>query len=259
MLPSTFELRPVVIAHRGNSAHAPENTLESFRQALALAVDGVEFDVRLTADRQLVVMHDPTVDRTTNGSGDVARLTLNRLRELDAGYRFGPSTYPYRERGIGIPTVVEALDITTPVNVIIEVKAVESAEPLLALIRSRGDESRVIVGSFVAGALLPFRKAGVRTTATFQEGRNLLAQALLGIRRRRTPFTIMSLPPRYKGIPLPLGALARSVAAAGASVYVWTVNDPREALRLWRRGVHGVLSDDPAAILKARERLTSVK
>ena len=254
--PQTSELRPLVIGHRGNSAHAPENTLESFTQAIALGVDGVEFDVRLTADRQLVVIHDPTVDRTTNGSGEVARLTLDRLLQLDAGYRFGPSTYPYRERKIRIPTVAEVLDVTAPLNVIIEVKTLEAAEPLLALIRARGDESRVIVGSFVTGALMPFRKAGVRTTATFREGRNLLAPALLGMRRRSTPFSVMSLPPRYRGIPLPLAALARCVAPAGASVHVWTVNDPREALRLWHKGIQGILSDDPGAMMKAREGLT---
>lgn len=222
---------------------------------MALGVDGVEFDVRFTADRQLVVIHDPTVDRTTGGSGAVARLTLERLRQLDAGYRFGASTYPYRERGIRIPTVAEVLDVTAPLNVIVEVKTLEAAEPLLALIRSRRDESRVIVGSFETGALLPFRQAGVRTTATFQEARNLLAPALLGMRRRSTPFSILSVPPRYKGIPLPLAALARCVASAGASVHVWTVNDPRKALRLWHNGVHGILSDDPATMIQARTAL----
>lgn len=251
----TLDLRPVVIAHRGNSAHAPENTLEAFKQAVALKVDGVEFDVRLTADNQLVVIHDPTVDRTTNGSGDVARLTLERLRELDAAYRFGPSTYPYRDRGIRIPTVAEALDVTAPLNIIIEVKTIEASEPLLALIRSRGDERRVTVGSFVTGASLPFRKAGVPTTATFDEARNLLVPALLGIKRKDAPYSLMSIPPRYKGIPLPLGAMVRALAPAGVAVQVWTVNDPRDALRLWRQGVQGILSDDPATILKARDTL----
>ncbi len=251
----TLDLRPVVIAHRGNSAHAPENTLEAFQQAVALKVDGVEFDVRFTVDRQLVVIHDPTVDRTTNGSGEVARLTLERLRELDAGHRFGPSTYPYRERGIRVPTVAEVLHATSPLHVIIEVKVIEAAEPLLALIRSRGDEGRVTVGSFVSGALIPFRRAGVKTAATFPEGRNLVVPALLGIKRRSVPYSVLSTPPRYKGIPLPLGAMARSLAPAGVGVQVWTVNDPREALRLWRLGVHGILSDDPATILKARASL----
>jgi len=220
-------------------------------------VDGVEFDVRLTADGQLVVIHDPTVNRTTEGSGEVARLTLDELRALDAAYRFGSHTYPYRERGIRIPTVAEALDVTGPLDVIIEVKEIEAAEPLLALIRSRGDETRVTVGSFVSGALLPFRRAGVKTTATFQEARNLLVPALLGIRRRSAPYSTLSVPPRYKGIPLPLGAMARALAPAGVGVQVWTVNDPREALQLWQKGVQGILSDDPAVILQARARLTS--
>jgi len=251
-----LDLRPVVIAHRGNSAHAPENTLEALKQAVALKVDGVEFDVQLTADGQLVVMHDPTVDRTTDGSGEVSRLTLEELRALDAGYRFGPHTYPYRERGIRIPTVAEALDVTDPLDLIIEVKTLETAEPLLALIRSRGDEKRVTVGSFVSGALLPFRRAGVKTTATFQEARDLLAPALLGIRRRSAPYSTLSVPPRYKGIPLPLGAMSRTLAPAGVGVQVWTVNDPREARQLWQKGVQGILSDDPASIMKARARLT---
>ncbi len=251
----TLDLRPVVFAHRGNSTHAPENTLEAFKQAVALGVDGIEFDVRLTADRQLVVIHDATVDRTTNGSGEVARLTLDRLRELDAGHRFGPSTYPYRERGLRIPTVAEVLDTTSPLHAIIEVKAIEAAEALLALIESRGDEGRVTVGSFVTGALRPFRRAGIRTTATFEEGRSLVVPALLGIKRRSAPYSVLSTPPRYKGIPLPLGAIVRSLAPAGVAVQVWTVNDPREAMRLWRQGVHGILSDDPATILKARASL----
>lgn len=250
-----LDLRPVVIAHRGNSAHAPENTLEAFKQAVALEVDGVEFDVQLTADGQLVVMHDPTVDRTTDGSGVVSRLTLEQLRALDAGYRFGPHTYPYRERGIRIPTVAEALDVTDPLDLIIEVKTLETAEPLLALIRSRGDEARVTVGSFVTGALLPFRKAGVRTTATFEEARNLLVPALFGIRRQHAPYSVLSIPPSYRGIPLPLGAMSRALAPAGVAAQVWTVNDPREALRLWQRGVQGILSDDPATIIKARASL----
>src|SRR3990167_4313755 len=88
----------LVIAHRGNSMHAPEDTLESLRQGMALGADGLEFDVRLSADGVPVVIHDPTLDRTTDGSGPVAACTLAELRALDAGYRFtrdGGRTYPY--------------------------------------------------------------------------------------------------------------------------------------------------------------------
>jgi glycerophosphoryl diester phosphodiesterase len=248
-------LRPAVIAHRGNSAHAPENTLESFRQAVALGVDGLEFDVRLAADGELVVMHDPTVDRTTNGHGEVARLTRAQLQAFDAGYHFGPPRYPYRGRGITIPSVEQALDATAPLPLIVEVKALEAAEPLLRLLQSRGDEKRVTIGSFVAGALVPFRRADVATSASLEEVRALLLPAVCRRRKHALPFTMMSIPPQYRGIPLPLGALARCVAPAGVTVDVWTVNDPETALDFWRRGVRGILSDDPARILAARRSL----
>lgn len=254
--PPTSDLRCAVIAHRGNSAHAPENTLESFRQAVQLGVDGIEFDVRLAADRELVVIHDPTVDRTTNGTGHVARLTLLELRGLDAGHRFGPPAYPYRGRGIQIPTVAEVLEATAPLQVIIEVKAIEAAEPLLALLQSRREQERVTVGSFVARALLPFRRSGVRTAATSEEARNFLLPALLGVRRHSAPYAIMSLPRRYKGLPLPLRALARSMAPANVDLHVWTVNDPREALKCWKNGIRAVISDDPGAMLQVRAGLT---
>lgn len=257
----TSDFRPLtshfVFAHRGNSAHAPENTLEAFRQAVALGVDGLEFDVRLTADGVPVVLHDATVERTTDGRGAVAAMTLRELRRLDAAFSFGGQTYPYRGTGVGVPTVEEALDVTAPLPLIVEVKALEAAEPLLDLLRRRGETERVIVGSFVAGALVPFRRAGVRTSASMQEVRGLLAPAVCRLRRRQLPFATLAIPPRYRGLPLPIAALARCVAPAGVSLDIWTVNDPEEALRLWRAGVRGVMSDDPATILAARRRLTN--
>lgn len=242
----------LVIAHRGNSADAPENTLESFRQALALGIDGVEFDVRLSADDELVVIHDPTVDRTTDGTGAVRSLTSMQLRAFDAGYRFGAPTFPYRGRGLTIPTVVEVLDLTAPLPLIIEIKALEAAEPLLALIQARGEKERVTIGSFVAGALIPFRKAALGTSASLEEVRALLAPAICGLRRRSVPFTVLSIPPRYRRFPLPIRALARCLAPAGTPLHIWTVNDPAEALWLWKHGANAILTDDPATILEAR-------
>jgi glycerophosphoryl diester phosphodiesterase len=245
----------LVFGHRGNAANAPENTLESIRQAVALGVDGVEFDVRLSADGQLVLMHDPTVDRTTNGTGAVRNLTLRQLRTFDAGYNYGPPDYPYRGKGLTIPTAQKALEITAPLELIIEIKAVEASQPLLDLLTSRGDKDRVTVGSFIAEALIPFRRAGFRTTASLPEARALLAPAVCRIRRANLPFTMLSIPPRYRGVPLPVSALARCVAEANVSVSVWTVNDARLAVRLWRGGVAGIISDDPQRILDARRAL----
>jgi glycerophosphoryl diester phosphodiesterase len=97
----------------------------------------------------------------------------------------------------------------------------------------------------------------VRTSASMQEVRGLLAPAVCRLRRRQLPFATMAIPPRYRGLRLPIAALARCVAPAGVALDIWTVNDPEEALRLWRAGVRGIMSDDPAAILDARRRLTS--
>ena len=200
-------------------------------------------------------MHDPTVDRTTNASGHVAHLTLKQLRAFDAGYRFAPMTYAYRDRGITIPTVAEALDSTAPLPLIIEIKSIEAAEPLLALIRARHEEERVTIGSFISHALVPFRRAGIATTASFDEVRALLAPAVCRLRRSNLPFSMMSIPPTYWGVPLPVRALVRCIAAAGASVYLWTVNDANAAVRFWQRGVRGILSDDPGAMIEARRRI----
>ena len=97
--------RPV-IGHRGNRAHAPENTVESLREAVALGVDAVEFDLRVSRDGVLVVMHDETLGRTTDGSGPVALRTVAELKRLDAGARFTPDggrTFPWRGRGVSVP------------------------------------------------------------------------------------------------------------------------------------------------------------
>src|SRR5664279_6406052 len=103
----------LVIGHRGNRAHAPENTLESLREAVALGVDAVEFDLRVSRDGALVVMHDETLDRTTNGSGPVALRTVAELGSLDAGARFtrdAGHTFPWRGRGATVSTFEEVIE-----------------------------------------------------------------------------------------------------------------------------------------------------
>ena len=101
-----------VIGHRGAAAYAPENTLPSFEHAVEVGADGVELDLHCTADGHLVVIHDDTLERTTDGSGAVEERTLEELRGFDAGYRFTPDrgeTFPFRGRGVRIPTFEEVL------------------------------------------------------------------------------------------------------------------------------------------------------
>src|ERR671916_458700 len=103
---------PVNLAHRGASALAPENTIEAFRLAVEAGAGGLELDVHVTRDGHIVVIHDATVDRTTNGTGAVSEMTLEELRRLDAGHNFSPDggpTRPYRGRGVRVPTLGEVL------------------------------------------------------------------------------------------------------------------------------------------------------
>jgi glycerophosphoryl diester phosphodiesterase len=227
--------RPL-IAHRGDRAHAPENTLLAFQRAIAAGADAIELDVRVTRDRQVVVIHDETVDRTTNGTGAVATMPLDQLRELDAG------------RGERIPLLAEVLEQFRATPLIIELKVVEAARPALELVATHHARDRVIFGSFLHAALEAARSAGAFTTASQRELARLLPAAAMRGAPRAVPFQAIAMPPSYYGVPLPIGGYAR---ATNVPVHVWTVNDPNVAQRLRRAGVCGIITDDPAALLRA--------
>ncbi len=251
-----------MVGHRGNRAHAPENTLESFRQAVALGVDALEFDVRMSRDGEVVVFHDPTTERTTGVAGTVAARTLSELRVLDAGATFradGARTHPYRGLGLHIPTLEEVLTGFPETPVLVEIKVAEAGAATRAIIERCRAAGRTVVASFVAEALHPFEGSGIPLCATPAAMVPLYLPALLGRRYRALPFQVMSLPRFYRGIPVPLRALARAAQPAGVPLHVWTVNDPAAARRLWLAGVRGILSDDPAAILAERDRLATAR
>ena len=246
-----------VVGHRGNCAHAPENTMESLRQAVALGVDALEFDVHATADGRVVVLHDPTVDRTTEGRGPVAGMTFAEVERLDAGARFrGPvdDPLPYAGRGIGIPAFDEALAEFATMPLLIEIKAPAASTAVRAAIERAGAVARCIVASFLDEALIPFRGSGIAIGASRRATARLLLPALVGWPRRHVPFDVLCMPPDFHGVPLPVGGYAKTLAAAGVPVHVWTVDDAATARSLWRRGVSGIISNDPATILAERRR-----
>ena len=242
----------LVIGHRGCAGLAPENTLEAFQQAIALGAHAVEFDVRLSADGVAVVMHDPTLDRTTDRSGRVDQLTLAQLREADAGARFTTDrgrTHPYRSRNIRIPTLDEALALVTGIPLLIELKTPAASAETLRLLRLHGAESRTVVDSMHAPALAPFRNTPVSRGAGADGVRALLTATLLGRRSDTLPFDALCVPPWYVAIPLPLVRFARATRRARRAMHVWTVNDPDYAKRLWSSGVNGIITDDPGTML----------
>ena len=252
------QARPV-IGHRGNRAHAPENTLASLREAVALGADAVEFDLHVSRDGVLVLMHDPTLERTTNGRGLVATHTAAELRALDAGANFTRDrgqSYPWRGRGAAVPTfdeAVEALPSTLPF--IIELKTPAAAPLIREAIRRHDIARRVIVAGFDPASVRPLRGAGFALGASTPDVAALLWPALRGQKVSGLPFEALCIPPTHRGIPLPVGAIARAVRDSGVVVHLWTINNPGDALRFWCQGVRGIISDDPAVMLAARSSL----
>ena len=247
----------LVVAHRGNAMHAPEDTMESFRQGLALGADGLEFDVRVSADGVPVVIHDPTLDRTTSGTGPVNARTASELRTLDAGFHFtrdGGRTFPYRGLGIRVPLLREVLAAFPETPCIIELKTPDATEALAQVLEEQGAKGRVIVGSFQDAALAPLRGRGFHLGASSRETVALYMRTLLFRDGGRAAYAAACLPPRFRGLPLPLARFVHRLRPRGIPTHVWTINDPAQALRLWADGVNAILSDDPGAMMSALGR-----
>ena len=248
--------RPV-IAHRGNRAFAPENTLVALQEAVALGADAVEFDVRLSLDGVLMVMHDATLERTTDGHGPVSERSAAELARLDAGAKFtrdGGRSFPWRGRGARLSSfdeIIESLPDTLPC--IVELKTADAAEPMRRAIRRHGIDRRVLVAGFDPAATRPLRGAGFALGASSPDVIALLPRALLGISARPRGFQALCLPTRWHGITVPIAALARSLRGSAVVTHVWTINEPAQALQLWRDGAQGIISDDPGLMLRTRQ------
>lgn len=241
---------PMILAHRGDSAHAPENTLPAFLLARDHQADGIELDAKLTADGEVVVIHDPTVERTTQGSGRVREMTLAELRKLDAGEKFAPQF-----KGTQIPLLsevfaavggallvnVELTDYDTPDD--------DLPEKVAGLVRQFHLEEQVIFSSFHP---LPLRRARKALPEGFQ---GLLA--LPGGKGRLPRSSLNRFIPLEALHPYFTDVSARLVERChqrGLRVHPWTVDSPEEMEKLFRLQVDGVITDDP---LLARQTLAA--
>jgi glycerophosphoryl diester phosphodiesterase len=243
-------MRPSVFAHRGGAGLAPENTMPAFDNGLAFGVDGLELDIRLSRDGVPVVVHDPTVDRTTNGTGAVADMTAAELADLDAGYRFGrDGVFPFRGQGIGVPALGGVLDRYQRVPLLVELK---TADPRLASlvvdqIRAVDGIGRITVGSFHQGALDAVRacEPRIRTGADTDEIKSELASAVFGSGARRPSFQSFQVPELYAGMRVVTREFIVRAHDVGVSVIVWTVDREQDILRLLEWGVDGLITDRP--------------
>ena len=246
----------LVIGHRGAAARCPENTFAAFDYAVALGVDAIEFDLRITRDGVVVVIHDPMLDRTTNGTGEIASLSAREVTAPDAGARFTPDgrTFPFAGTGLTVPTLESLLERYPDIPLLVEIKVPEAAPEALRLFRRHGSEERVLVASMDATALLPFRGTRVAVGAAQRDVASLWWRSLVGAVPRSLPYSALCIPERY-WINIPVPRLARVAASRGIPTHVWTVNDPADSRRLWADGVVGIISDDPKSMLELRASL----
>jgi len=207
------------------------------RLAVADGADALEFDVRLSADRHVVVIHDPTVDRTTDGAGAVAQMTLAQLISLDAGFRFNARPPGLaRTTKARVPTLDEVLRRLPGV-----------------LIEKHAAEERCLVDSFSSSALDAFRGSRIARCAGRNEIIRLLARSFTGAPSPvPSDVSALSIPRTYYGLPLPVRYLAGKMRSARKPTHIWTVNHFDEARAMWALGASGIITDDVPAILAAR-------
>ena len=250
---SLEDSRPLIVAHRGASGYAPENTLAAFGASKKLGADFIELDVTLSLDDEVIVIHDDTVDRTTNGTGRVDQLTLADLRKLDAGAWWGPEF-----AGESIPTLAEVLELARgeDIGLYIEVKPSKEKHPMLTdkvidLVREGDMAKRVVIQSFdpqVVTRVLQRMPEASPQLLTFKpafkpEGRAIRSGAV-----GYNPWSI------WLAFPVLGPWLIQRLKTAGLTVSVWTVNSPTRMKALAGLGVDAIITDLPDVALRATVR-----
>ena len=244
--------RPMVFAHRGASAHAPENTLASFALALDQGAHGIELDVKLSSDREVVVMHDATLDRTTNGQGKVSQYHLSALRELDAGSFFSSNF-----RGEKIPTLAEVFEqIGKHAYINVELTNYTSprdglADKVCELVKRFGLQENILFSSFLASNLNRTRRLLPDVP------RGLLALGgWAGWWARSFGFTFGEYGALHPNLSDASHEQMIRVHRLKRRIYVWTVNAAEDMHRLFNWGVDGIITDDPKLALESLAQKT---
>lgn len=238
------------IAHRGGSKLRPENTMAAFDHAASLGVDAFECDVHLSKDGEAVVIHDFTLDRTTDAVGPVGARTARELADVDAGFHFGRDAgYPYRGQGIGVPTLGDLLDRHPAMPVIVEIKGDDpaTARRVLEVIRGAGAESRVVIGGFSQAVLDTVRREapGLPTGAAGSEARSAVRRAFFGLSQRAHAFEVFHVPFVWYGRQRFGRRFVQAARRHGRPVQAWIVDDAEVMRRLIGWGVTGIISDRP--------------
>ncbi|MBS7625116.1 glycerophosphodiester phosphodiesterase [Candidatus Bathyarchaeota archaeon] len=219
-----------VIGHRGAAGLEPENTLRSIRRAIEIGVDRVEIDVRVTKDGRLVVIHDETVDRTTNGHGYVRDMTFEEIRKLDAG------------KGEKVPTLEEALNLTRGKVILqIELKVAEATEPTIELIEENGAEREVVITSFIHSLLKKVRylNPAIRTGALFFDVQEDIFERTISACAEAIHIYYRNITPK----------LVENAHKRGLKVVAWNPDEVGDMKRIISLGVDAIGSNRPDILI----------
>jgi glycerophosphoryl diester phosphodiesterase len=258
--------RPLVIAHQGGDGVWPGDTMFAFENAVQIGADVLEMDAHITKDRQIVLMHDEKVDRTTDGTGLIEDLTLEEIEALDAAYKWSTDdgkTFPYRGQGIQVPTLDELFQTFPQMRYVIEIKLTQNPidQPLCELIRRHNMQEKVVIASFHDEAMQNFRTTCPEVATSASRG-EVTAFVLLG-----KVFLSGWIIPQYESlhppydpeesmnIPIMTKRFIREAHAKNIAVEPWTVNDPVLMKQYIEWGVDGIMTDRPDLMLDVLQEM----
>ncbi len=245
----------VVVAHRGASTVAPENTMEAYRLAVEQGADAIELDVHLSTDGQLAVIHDDTLERTTDGRGPVAALSMDQIRAFDAGATFagGDGSFPHRGRGLRVPTLPEVIEwLPADVGLVIEIKARAAVDEVVRLLGEAPDtRSRTSVISFDEQSIQRSRDLDVELpTGLLLVPSDSFERGLVWV----TEHGHAAVHPWDGDLGVDPTPLISQATAYGCRVGCYVVNDPGRMQQLAAAGLWGFVTDVPEVARRALPR-----
>jgi len=253
--------RPRVIAHRGASGLFPENTFEAFRAADELHAPYVELDIHMTADGQIVVVHDPDLRRISGHAGIIGQMALDELQEIDAAYNFSPegfAGYPFRGKGVRVPTLAAVFTRFPHLRFVVEIKQTGPSlvASMLEVIDRATMRRRVLIASEHQEPIEEVRALAPRMPTNFarQDAADFFSAMPLHTHDYVPRGDALQLPPEYKSLKM---ITANSVAAAhriGVEVHVWTINEESAMRAMLALGVDGIITDYPDRLTRLLNR-----
>lgn len=244
---------PIAFSHRGGRLRWPENTMLAFQKSAELGYQYFETDLRMSADGVLMVFHDDTLDRTTDGSGPVNAYTATELKRFDAAFRFGSDQgWPYRGQGVTIPTLEELVTAFREASFTLELKQAGLGDALVRFIERLDLWDRVLVGGYGDDWMKEVRRLSHGRLSTSSPRHETLLFWLFSRVGIGLPIKAdaLQVPVTHNNLTVVDRRLISTAHRAGKQVHVWTVNDAPEMHRLLDLGVDGLMSDVPDVLLE---------